>query len=55
MVFVQDIEPVHDKTYSKTCETSTDSDQPVHPPSMARVLVYPFSDSLEALEGTCDQ
>ena len=31
--------------------TSKDSDQPVHPPSMARVLVYPSLDSLEAVEG----
>ena len=48
-------EPAHDETYSKTCLTSKDSDQPVHPPSMARVLVYPYLDSLEAVEGTCDQ
>ena len=25
--------------YNKTCMTSKDSDQPVHPPSIARVLV----------------
>ena len=31
--------------------TSKDSDQPVHPPSMARVLVHPSLDSLEAVEG----
>ena len=24
-------EPGHDKTYNKTCVTSNDSDQPVHP------------------------
>ena len=48
-------EQVHDKTYNKTCVTSKDSDQPVHPPSMARVLVYPSLDSLEAVEVTCDQ
>ena len=40
---------------SKTCVTSKDSDQPVRPPSMARVLVYPSLDSLEAVEGICDQ
>ena len=34
-------EPAHDKTYNKTCVTSKDSDQPVHPPSMPMVLVYP--------------
>ena len=28
-----------DKTYNKTCVTSKYSDQPVHPPSVARVLV----------------
>ena len=48
-------EPAHDKNYSKTCVTSKDSDQPVHPPSMARVLVYPSLGSLGALEGTCNQ
>ena len=46
------IRPAHDKTYNKTCVTRKDSDQPIRPPSMARVLVYP---SLEAVEGTCDQ
>ena len=35
--------------------TSKDSDQPVHPPSMARVLVHPSLDSLEAVEGPWDQ
>ena len=35
--------------------TSRDSDQPVDPPSKASVLVYPSLDSLEAVEGTCDQ
>ena len=49
------IEPAHDKTYNKTCVTSKDSDQPVHTPSMARVLVYPSLKSLEPVEGTCDQ
>ena len=38
-------EPAHDKTYNKTCVTSKDSDQPVHPSSMARVLVHPCKDS----------
>ena len=38
-----------------TCVTSKDSDQPVHPPSVARILVCPFFDRLEAVEGTCDQ
>ena len=32
-----------------------DWDQPVHPASMARVLVYSSLDSLEVVEGTCDQ
>ena len=48
-------EPPHDKTYNKTCVISKDSYQPVHPPSMTRVLVYSSLDSLEALEGICDQ
>ena len=43
---------MHDKTYNKTCVASEDLDQPVRPPSMARVLFYPFLDSLEAVEGT---
>ena len=47
-------EPAHDKTY-KTCATNKDSDQPVHLHSMARVLVYPFLDSPEAVKGICDQ
>ena len=41
-------EPAHDKTYNKTCVTNEDSDQPVHLPSMARVLVYPTLVSLKA-------
>ena len=45
-------ESAQDKTYNKTCVTSKDTDQPVHPPSMARVLVYPSLDSQEAVEGT---
>ena len=44
-------ELAHDKTY-KICVTSQDSDQLVHPPSMARVFVYPSLDSLEGVEGT---
>ena len=48
-------EPVCAKTYNKTCVTSKDSDQPVHPPSMARVLIYTCLDCLEAVEATCDQ
>ena len=47
-------EPAHDKTYNKTCVTGKDSDKPVHPPSMARVLVHPSLDSPEAIEGACD-
>ena len=48
-------EPAHDKTYNKACVTSKDSDQPVDPPSMARVLLYPSLDSPQAVEGICDQ
>ena len=48
-------EPAHDKTYNKTCVTSKGSDQPVHPPRMARVLVHPSLNSPEAVEGACDQ
>ena len=48
-------ELAHSKTYNKTCVTSKDSDRPAHPFSMARVLVYPSLDSLEAVKGTCDQ
>ena len=47
--------PAQDKTYNKTCMTSKDSDQPVHPPSMAKVLIYLSLASLEAVEGRCDQ
>ena len=32
-------EPAHAKTYNKTCVTSNDPDQLVHPPIMARVLI----------------
>ena len=44
-------EPVH----NKTCVTSEDSNQPEHPPSMARTLFNPSLDSPKAVEGTCDQ
>ena len=33
------LQPAHDKIYNKPYVTSKDSDQHVHPPSMARVLV----------------
>ena len=36
-----------------TCMTSKDSDQPVHPPRVARFLVHPSLDSPDAVEGTC--
>ena len=49
---VQINEPAQDKTYKKTCVASKDSDQPVYPPSMARLLVYP---SFEPVEGTGDR
>ena len=48
-------EPAHAETYNKTSATSEDSDQPVHPPSMARFLVYPSVDNPEAVEGIRDQ
>ena len=35
----------HDKLYNKSSMASKDADQPVFPPSMARVLVYPSLDS----------
>ena len=34
--------PEHDKTYSKICVTSKGSHQPVHPPSLARILIHPL-------------
>ena len=40
-LILQTYEPAHDKTHNKTYVTSNDSDQPEHPPSMERVLVYP--------------
>ena len=49
------IEPGHHKTYNETCVTCKDSEQLVHPSSMASVLVYPSLDSLEDIEGTYDQ
>ena len=48
-------ELAQDKTYNKTCVTSKDSDQPIHSPSIARVLVYSSLNSLETVEGTCYQ
>ena len=48
-------EPAQDKSYNKTWVTSKASDQPEHRPSMASDCVYPSLDSLEAVEGTCDQ
>ena len=41
--------PAHDKTYNKTCVTRKDSVQPVQPLNMARILIYPFLDSPEAV------
>ena len=49
------IEPAQSKTYNKTSVTRKDSNQPVHSHSMARVLVHPPLDSLEAVESTCNQ
>ena len=47
-----EIEPAHDKTYNKTCETRKDSNQLVYPPSMAMFcFFYPSLDSPEAVEG----
>ena len=34
------IEPPHDKTNKMTCVPSKDSDRPVHPPSLIRVLAF---------------
>ena len=36
------IEPANDKTYNKICVTSKDSDQPVHPLSMAGFSFIPL-------------
>ena len=49
------LEPGHKKTYSKNSFTNKDSDQFVRPRSMARTFVYSFLNSLEDVEGTCDQ
>ena len=48
-------ETAQDKTYNTTCVTSKVSDQPIYPPSIARVLFYPSLDIPEAVEDTCDQ
>ena len=48
-------EPVHDKTYNKTCVTSKDSEQPVYLPIMAMLLIYPSLDSPETVEVPSDQ
>ena len=48
-------EPAHDKTNNTICVNSKDSDQPVHSPSMARVLLYTSFNIQEAVEGTFDQ
>ena len=37
-------------TYNKACVTSKDSDKPVYPPSMARILFYCSLNSQEAAE-----
>ena len=52
-VFLQSVEPPHDKTNKMACAPSEDSDQPGHPPSLIRifavrmkkpwVLSYPLS------------
>ena len=47
-------ELTQEKTYNKTCVNKKDLDQPVHPPSMSRILVHPSLDRPEAVEGTCD-
>ena len=43
------------KTYNKTSVTSKYSDQPVHPPSMAKDFIYPSLDSQEAVKDICNQ
>ena len=48
-------EPAQDKTYNNAYVTNKDSNQSVYPPSMAIVLVHPSLDSLESVEGTCEQ
>ena len=49
------IDSVRDKIYNKTCVTRKDSDQPVNPTSMARILMDSSLYSLEAVESTDDQ
>ena len=51
---VRIIQAAHDKTTIR-CVTIKDSDQPVQPPSMARVFVLPSLNSPEALKGTYNQ
>ena len=55
VIFSSPNEPAHDKTCNKSCVTSKDSDQPIHPPSMARILIYPSLDNPEVAEGSCNQ
>ena len=45
-------EPAQDKTYDKTCVTNKDLDQPVNPPSMAKIFVDASLDRLEVVEDT---
>ena len=42
-------------TIRQVCVTNKDSDQPLHPPSMSRVLILLSLDSLKAVKGTCDR
>ena len=59
-----EFEPAHDKTYSKTCATSEDSDQPVHLYSLIRIFAdrmcllqspsYPKTDKRESLPNWVD-
>ena len=48
-------EPAHGKAYNVTYVTSKDFDPSILPLSMVKVLLYPSSDSTEAVEGTCNQ
>ena len=48
-------QPAHDKAYNKACVTSKDSDLLVHSSSIGKFLVHSSLDSLEAMEGTCNQ
>ena len=45
------VEPEHDKIFNKTFVTRKDSDQPLHPSSKTRILVYPCLDIPEAVGG----